>query len=172
MAARAWVAKHDLNIVYVSAKKSYQVAGYLGADNASIITGPVHSLPTGSAESAFDYPYRSPSLLTAAGCRVALYTNDINVTRNLPFQAATAAAWSVDSSFDALRSITLGAAEVLQLDQYIGSIEVGKVASFFICDGDPLENGVPVERLFIGGSEVDIVSHQSQLRNRYLKRLR
>lgn len=172
MAARDWVAKHDLNVVYVSAKKSYQVAGYLGADNASIITGPVHSLPTGSAESAFDYPYRSPSLLTAAGCRVALYTNDINVTRNLPFQAATAAAWSVDSSFDALRSITLGAAEVLQLDPYIGSIEVGKVASFFICDGDPFENGVPVERLFIGGSEVDIVSHQSQLRNRYLKRLR
>jgi len=172
MDARAWVAKHDLNVVYVSAKNAYQVAGYLGADNASIITGPVHSLPSGSAQAAFDYPYRAPSVLTAAGCRVALYTNDVEVTRNLPFQAATAQAWSIDDGFDALFSITLGAAEILQLDQYIGSIEVGKVASFFICDGNPLENGVPIERLFIGGGEVDLVSHQSQLRERYLKRLR
>jgi hypothetical protein len=172
MAARDWVAKHDLNVVYVSGKKAYQVAGYLGADNAKVIMGPVHSLPNGSAQTAFDHPYRAPSVLSAAGCEVALYTNDVEVTRNLPFQAATAQAWSIDGDFSALRSITLGAAEILGVSKYIGSIEEGKVASFFICDGDPFENGVAVERLFIGGAEVDLVSHQSQLRERYLKRLR
>jgi imidazolonepropionase-like amidohydrolase len=96
----------------------------------------------------------------------------VRVTRNLPFQAATAQAWAVDDNFDALHSITLGAAEILGLEQYIGSIDVGKVASFMLCAGDPLESGVPIQRLFIGGLEVDLVSHQSQLRDRYLKRLR
>lgn len=172
MAAREWVAKHELNAVYVSAKEAYQVAGFLAQDKAKIITGPVHSLPGRSKHAAFDFPYRAASLLSSAGCKVALYTNDVEVTRNLPFQAATAQAWSVDNNFSALRQITLGAAEILDLDQYLGSIEEGKVASFMICDGDPLESGVPIEHLFIGGSEVDLVSHQSQLRQRYLKHLR
>ncbi|MDP6963882.1 MAG: amidohydrolase family protein, partial [Planctomycetota bacterium] len=172
MTARDWVAKHQLNVIYVSATDAYKVAGYLGADNARLIIGPVHSLPRGGAQAAFDYPYRAPSLLSAAGCDVALYTNNIEVTRNLPFQAATAQAWSIDDKFNSLYSITLGAAKILDLDQYIGSIEQGKVASFFLCDGDPLDSGVAIERLFIGGREVDLVSHQSQLRERYLKRLR
>lgn len=172
MAAQEWVKEHNLKAVYVSAKEAYKIAGYLGANNAEILFGPVHSLPGRSPQEAFDHPFRSPSLLESAGCKVALFTNDINVTRNLPFQAATAEAWKVDDSFSAINSISLRAAEILDLDAYIGSIEEGKVATFFLCEGNPLENGMPIEEMFIGGKKVLLESHQSQLRDRYLQRLR
>jgi predicted amidohydrolase YtcJ len=40
---------------------------------------------------------------------------------------------------DALRTITLGAAYTLGLDDRIGSIEVGKFADFCVMDDDPTE---------------------------------
>ena len=42
---------------------------------------------------------------------------------------------------DALRTITLGAAYTLRLDQEIGSIECGKHADFAVLEDDPLEAG-------------------------------
>lgn len=42
---------------------------------------------------------------------------------------------------DALRTITLGAAYTLRLDQEIGSIECGKRADFAVLEDDPLEAG-------------------------------
>jgi len=42
---------------------------------------------------------------------------------------------------DALRTVTLGAAYTLRLDQEIGSIECGKRADFAVLEDDPLEAG-------------------------------
>jgi imidazolonepropionase-like amidohydrolase len=109
-------------------------------------------------------------LLRQAGCNVGLGTDNPEVTRNLPFEAATAAAWGGDREA-ALRSITHDAAMVLGVDRFIGSIEVGKVATFFLTSGDPLLLRTPVERMWIGGREVELDSHQTELRERYLRRL-
>ena len=169
MAARDWTARRGLETIYLGAKDGWKIAGYLGSDRARIITGPVHDLPGGEND-PYDSPFRNASILSTAGCKVGLRTNDPEVTRNLPFQAATAAAegWGKEA---ALRAITLGAAEVLGVDAFVGSLEMGKVATFFLADSDPLDFPGHVRRMWIGGAEVDLSSKQTELRDRYGARI-
>lgn len=169
MMAREWAKKRELEVVYVGADEAWKVAGYFGADGARMIVGPVHALPRGNG-TPFDTPYRLPWLLAEAGCQVALRTNDPEQTRNLPFQAATASAWGLGRD-RTLHSLTLGAAELLGVDRFVGSIEEGKVATFFLADGDPLDFTGKIERMWIGGREIELESKQTKLRERYLQRL-
>jgi imidazolonepropionase-like amidohydrolase len=168
MAARAWAQKRKLPVIWLGARDAWKIAGFLGEDGARVITGPVHALPPGDLD-PFDVPFRNPWVLRQAGCRVALRTADPEVTRNLPYQAATAAAFGLGAD-EAARVLTLGAAEVLGVEAIAGSIEPGKVATFFLCAGDPLDFGI-VKRMWIGGGEVELESKQSALRERYLDRV-
>ncbi len=169
MAARQWAAERGLDAIYAGAQDAWKAAGHFGADGARLILGPVHALPRGEHD-PFDAPYRNAGVLEAAGCAVTLRTANPEVTRNLPFQAATAAThgWSQEA---ALRAITLGAAEVLGVDRYTGSLEAGKAANLFLAEGDPMDFPGAVRRMWIGGREVELSSHQTELRDRYEARI-
>jgi len=169
MAARAWAKDRGLEIVYLGAKEAWKVAGYLGADQAKVILGSVHDLPP-RIRDPYDSVFRGASVLKAAGCEVTLRTDNPEVTRNLPFQAATAAAWGLGRE-EALRALTLGAAEILGVDAYTGSIEAGKAANFFLCSGDPLDFTGQIRRMWIGGREVEMTSRQTDLRDRFAERI-
>jgi imidazolonepropionase-like amidohydrolase len=170
MAARAWAADRGLKVIYLGAKEAWKVAGYLGADQAKVILGSVHDLPP-RANDPYDSISRAASVLQAAGCEIALRTDNSEVTRNLPFQAATAATWGLGRE-QALHALTLGAAEILGVDEFTGSIEVGKSANFFLCSGDPLDFTGQIQRLWIAGHEVELTSRQTELRDRYAKRIK
>ena len=170
MAARTWSKKHGLKVVYMGARDAWKVAGYLGRDRARVIVSSMHQLP-GSRFNPFDAAFRTASILEAAGCTVGLSTDNPEVSRNLPFQAATAAAWGLGRD-KALYAATLGAAEALGVEEHIGSIEEGKVATFFLTQGDPLLIQDPVEYMWIGGKEVELTSKQTALRDRYMQRLK
>ena len=82
-------------------------------------------------------PYKTPFLLKEGGVQFCIntrigYPHDGNV-RNLPNEAMRAAAYGLQKS-EALRSITLSAAEILDIDDLVGSLDVGKDATFFISD--------------------------------------
>lgn len=169
MRAVRWAEERGLDWILCGAQDGWKVAGYLGARRARIVAGPVHSLPS-SATDPFDSRYRNPAVLHAAGCEVALRTENPEVTRNLPFEAATAAAhgWTREQ---ALHGLTLGAARVLGVDAFTGSIEPGKAANFFLAAGDPLDFPGSVRRMWIGGREVALSSRQTELRDRYEARV-
>ncbi|WP_427920388.1 amidohydrolase family protein [Streptomyces sp. cg40] len=42
------------------------------------------------------------------------------------------------SPLDAIRAGTLNAAQLLRLDQSLGTVEVGKIADVVVCEGDPV----------------------------------
>lgn len=169
MAARSWAKERGLRAVFVGGRDAWKVAGYFGGDQAEMILGSVHRLPRSSYD-PHDSPFRVAGILDAAGCRVALSTNDPETTRNLPYQAATAASWGW-SQDRALAAVTIEAARILGVDQYVGSIEEGKVATFFLTPGDPMDLDTAIERMWIGGKEVPLTSHQTRLHERYLDRL-
>ena len=169
MAARAWAKERGLQVVYVGASEAWKIAGFLGADQANIISTSTHSLPRGRF-TPYDTPFRNAAVLRAAGCRVGLATDNPEVTRNLPFQAATEAAWGGDRAAS-LRSITIDAARVLGVEEFVGSIEEGKVATLFLTSGDPLLIQDPVEIMWIGGRMIELESKQTLLRDRYMQRL-
>jgi len=71
----------------------------------------------------------------------------------------------------ALASITLNPAKVFGVDRELGSLAPGKAADLVVWDGDPLELRTWPRHVFIDGRAVPLESHQTRLRDRYLKRL-
>ena len=119
----------------------------------------------------YDTAYTAAARLHAAGVRVAIGDGrDASMARNLPFHAAMSAAFGLPRD-EALRSVTLTPAELLGVAARLGSLEVGKDATLFAADGDPLEIRTRIERVWIGGSEIDLrQDRQWQLYQRYLNR--
>ena len=169
MAARAWGKDRGLDIIYLGAKEAWKVAGYLGADKARVVLGSVMDLPS-RRNDPYDANWRGAMVLKAAGCEVALRTDNPEVSRNLPFQAAAASAWGLGRDAT-LRALTIDAARILGVEQFTGSIEPGKAASFFLASGDPLDFTGSVQRMWIGGREVPLTNRQTELRDRYQKRI-
>ena len=169
MAARAWAKDRGLDIIYLGAKEAWKVAGYLGADGAKVVLGSVMDLPS-RRNDPYDANWRGAMVLKAAGCEVALRTDNPEVSRNLPFQAAAAAAWGLGRDQE-LRALTIDAAKILGVEQFTGSIEPGKAANFFLASGDPLDFTGSVQRMWIGGREVPLTNRQTELRDRYQARI-
>lgn len=69
------------------------------------------------------------------------------------YQAATAIKYGMPRE-DALRAVTLTPAELLGIDQFVGSIEAGKDADLVILTGDPLAVDSWVEMTLVGGETV------------------
>jgi imidazolonepropionase-like amidohydrolase len=71
------------------------------------------------------------------------------------------------SKEDALRSITLSAAEILEIDEMVGSLEPGKDATFFISNTEPMLQETNPIKAYIKGSEVDLSDRQKNLWKKY-----
>ena len=71
---------------------------------------------------------------------------------------------------DALKAITIVPAQIFGVADRLGSIEQGKNATLFICDGDPFEPKTQVSEVFIDGWQIPMVSRQTLLYDEFLKR--
>ena len=103
--------------------------------------------------------YKIPHLLQKSGVHFCIsldpgYPMDGHV-RTLPDEAMRAVTWGLSKS-QALRSITLSAAEILGVDNRLGSLEPGKDATFFIADKEPLTQTTNPIKAFIQGREIDL----------------
>ncbi len=78
------------------------------------------------------------------------------------YQAATAVKYGTDRD-EALSAITLRPAQILGIDQFVGSIEPGKDADLIIMSGDPFEITTYVETTIIDGAIVYQRSEDSKL---------
>ncbi|MDP0919578.1 amidohydrolase family protein, partial [Klebsiella pneumoniae] len=80
--------------------------------------------------------FRLPALLRAAGVRYCINNGSREATnnRNLPFEAAQARAYGLTDD-EALMAVTLYPAQILGVDDRLGSLEVGKLATLFVADG-------------------------------------
>src|SRR5439155_19539724 len=91
--------------------------------------------------------------------------------RNLPYQAAPAAAFGLPPD-EALKAVTLYPAQILGVADRLGSLEPGKDATLIVTDGDPLEEGTHVEAAWIQGRRVDLTDRQKVLYEKYREKYR
>ena len=71
----------------------------------------------------------------------------------LPLCAGLAVKAGMDE-FDALRAITINAAEHAGVGDRVGSLEAGKDADVVVTDGNPFEIETAVKAVFIDGNRV------------------
>jgi imidazolonepropionase-like amidohydrolase len=117
----------------------------------------------------YDEPYALPAKLHTAGVKFCFATFDAEFARNLPYQASQGVPYGLPYD-EALRAVTLNAAEIWGIDRDYGSIEAGKVADLVLTDGDLLEVKTDVKMVFIRGNEADLETRHTRLYKKYLAR--
>jgi imidazolonepropionase-like amidohydrolase len=113
--------------------------------------------------------YQLAGELSKAGVKVAFSTGDSTNIRLLPYNAAMSVAWGM-SRDDALKALTINAAEILGVADRVGSLEPGKDANLFIAKGDPLEIRTEITRVFIAGTDVGLSNKHYALYEKYINR--
>jgi imidazolonepropionase-like amidohydrolase len=160
------------NLVIVGGSESHKVAVQIKSAEVPVLLQRVHKIPQFEGDD-YDLPYKLPKLLHENGILVGLESSgqmERMNTRNLPFYAGTAVAYGLDKK-EALKMITLNTAKILGIDDFAGSLEVGKDATLFISEGDALDMmSNKITHAFIQGREISLETHQTELYKRYSKK--
>jgi imidazolonepropionase-like amidohydrolase len=171
VAAVTWGVKRGLKVVIVGGRDAELAADLLKRHDVPVMVNGTHTFPKRS-DSAYDDAFTLPARLHAAGVRFSIASADRTAhERNLPYNAATAVAYGLDHD-QALRSITLSAAELLGVGAELGSLDVGKRATLIVTSGDPLEIRTNVELAFIEGRQIDLSNKQTHLAEKYREKYR
>lgn len=96
-------------------------------------------------------PYAG-AMMHEAGVVVSFNSDDAELATRLNQEAAKAVKYGGVSREEALKFVTLNPAIQLRIDQYVGSIEVGKQADLAIWSSDPLSNYSKCEQTWIDGA--------------------
>jgi len=166
--AVAFADRAGVKMVISGGVEAPMVASLLKEKNIPVILGSVLTLP-----SREDLPhhasYSAAGDLVKAGVKIAFATGDADNARQLPYQAAQSVAWGLPRD-EALKALTIDAAEILGVADRVGSIEPGKIANLVICKGDPLEVRTTFTHVLIAGRDVGLDTKQLALYERYSKR--
>ena len=92
--------------------------------------------------------------LERAGAPVSLHTDDYITDSRLFLRMAALAVRAGMSREGALRAVTLSGAEMLGLDQRVGSLARGKDADFVVLSGDPLSVYTKILETWVEGERV------------------
>lgn len=91
-----------------------------------------------------------PSLLAKAGVRFAFYSEGADSAADIKKQLKKAIDAGL-SRADAIRALTLSAAEIYGVSDRLGSIDKGKIANLVVTKGDAFEDKTTVEYVFVDG---------------------
>ena len=96
--------------------------------------------------------FTTPGILQRAGIRVAIMTDHpVIPVQYLPMMAGLSAKAGMDR-FEALKAITINPAEILGIEERVGTIEVGKDADLVLMTGHPFELDAKVDITFVEGN--------------------
>ncbi len=163
-------ADYKLRLIVQGGAEAHLVARELAQRKIPVLLDPSLTLPAKfeSLATVEDNAAR----LQRAGVLTAFISDNFpsQDARNLRQLAGMAVARGL--AWDAaLASITLNPAKIFGVDQDLGSLAVGKAADVVLWSGDPLELRTFAKQVFIDGRPVPPQTHQTLLRDRYLKRL-
>jgi len=92
----------------------------------------------------------APAMLKKSGVKFALYSDGLDQPRDLQ-RAVKKAIDAGLSREDAVRALTLSAAEIYQVQDRVGSIEKGKIGNLLVTRGDIFDDRTKVEMIFVDG---------------------
>ena len=167
-----WANRQNVKMVIVGGYDAWRVADLLKKYEIPVIYETVNSLPRRRWED-FDTPFTGPVKLYEAGVKycISMGTGGASNHRNTPYEASKAASYGLPKD-EALKSVTLYAAEVLGIADKAGSLEKGKDATLMITDGDPLEITTQVAQVYIQGKKIDMSDHHKILYDKYKEKYR
>ena len=170
-AAVEFAAREKLRIIIVGGAEAWRVAPLLRRADVPVVLDPLDDLP--ESFDSIGATLENAARLHAAGVAIAfsLRDTDPHNIRKLRQAAGIAVAhglpWDV-----ALAAITSTPARLFRAAGEFGSIEVGKPANLVLWSGDPLEVTSLAEAAWLDGARASLRSRQTELRDRYLEKVR
>lgn len=139
----------DLRIVHCTDGRL--VGKYMAAEHIPGIVGPVCS--SGKQENV-NVSFETPGAMAKAGVKLCITTDhDVIPLWFLPVCAALAAREGLGQA-EALKAITINAAEIAGIADRVGSLEVGKDADLSVFNGYPLNYMSKPQAVFIDGARI------------------
>lgn len=126
----------DVDITLEHCTEGHLIADILAKEGKYAVVGP--SFGHRSKFELQNKTFETPGVLQRAGVKVAIMTDSPVVPLDtLPLCAGLAVKAGMDE-MEALKAITINAAEILEIQDRVGSLEVGKDADIVIFEGNPL----------------------------------
>jgi imidazolonepropionase-like amidohydrolase len=169
--AVAFGERTGVRIVISGGAEAQLAAPLLRDRNVPVILGSVLTLPS-RPDLPHQASYGVAAELARAGVKFAFSAGeaeDVENVRQLPYHAARSVAWGLPRA-QALRALTIDAAEILGVADRVGSIEPGKIANLIVSKGDPLEVRTTISHVVINGRDVSLDNKQLALYERYSRR--
>jgi imidazolonepropionase-like amidohydrolase len=162
-----YAQSRELKLVIVGGYDAERCATLLNRYDVPVIITETYRLPR-YRHDPYDASYTLPDRLHRAGVRFAICGQPGNSSnaRNLPYHAGNAVAYGL-SLEEAYRSVTLSPAEILGVDDKLGSLEAGKFATLVIASGSILEGDTEIVDAYIQGRKVDLSSRHTMLYEKY-----
>ena len=158
-----------LKPIILGGDDAWKVATLLKEKNVPVIVTGIFGLPN-REDDFYDVQYENTAKLQQAGVRFCISSGDPGMeARNLPMYAGMASAFGL-SKADALKAVTLYPAQIMNVADKLGSIDVGKMANLVVTDGDLLEIRTHIKYLFIDGRRVPLTSRHTELNDAFKNR--
>ena len=168
--AVTWALEEDLRIVIRGGQDAIHVADRLVANDIPVILTSTMAAP-GRDYEGYDGAYSMPAQLYEAGVRFAISGGSGSLyTNRLPWEAGVAVAFGLPED-EALKAVTINAAEFMGVDDRVGSLEPGKQATFLITTGTPLDMTNDIEQSYIQGREIDMMDIQKFFFEKYMTKV-
>lgn len=168
--AITWAKQEGVKLVIRGGRDAVHVADRLKAEQVPVILTATMSAP-GRDHEGYDEAYRTPALLSAAGVKFAIAGDGGALySYRLPWEAGVAVAFGLPEE-EALKAVTINAAEFMGVADKVGSLEVGKEATLLITTGTPLDMTTDILQSYIQGREVDMNDIQKQFFKKYLEKI-
>jgi imidazolonepropionase-like amidohydrolase len=166
--AEEFCSKQNLKMILAGGAEAWKVKELLKDKKIPVILGPTERLPE-EEDTPYDKPMTQPSELFAAGIPFAFSSFGTAFSRRLPQYAGSAVAYGLPHD-EALKAVTLNAAQIFGLADQLGTIEPGKLGNIIVTNGDPLEIQTQVRYLFIKGQLTSMDNRHRELYEQYRKR--
>ncbi len=142
----------DVLLTLEHCTEGHLIADQLAAEGYPAIIGP--SFGNKSKFELNQKTFDTPGVMHKAGVKIAIMTDSpVIPLEYLPMCAALAYKAGLDE-MEALKCISINAAEILGVEDRIGSIEPGKDADIVIWDGHPFDLQAKVAYTLVGGEVV------------------
>jgi Amidohydrolase family len=167
--AVAFARRNGMKPVIAGGAEAWVVADELAREKVPVLLDALENLPY-----SFDgigARLDNAALLHRAGVRIAFTQfGESHNARKIRQLAGSAVAHGLPKDA-ALAALTTQPAEIFGLSGDRGRIARGQVADVVLWSGDPLEVTTAAEQVWIGGRAIEMRSRQTELRDRYLRRL-
>ena len=168
--AITWAEDEGIRLVIRGGSDALYIADRLVANDIPVILTSTMAAP-GRDWEAYDGAYTTPARLHEAGVKFAISGGSGSAyTNRLQWEAGVAVAFGLPEE-EAVRAVTLNAAEMMGIADRVGSLETGKDATLLITTGNPLDTMSDVEQAYIQGRELDMMDIHRFFFEKYMEKI-